>query len=139
VVGSHGGFARFTIGQRRGLPGGFAEPRYVVALRPEERTVVIGTRDDLLGHGLVARGMNWLADVPSVGTKVSIQVRHRARPAPAEIIRLDGQEIELALDEAVAAITPGQSVVVYDGDRVLGGGIIEAASRQIRSLPILAA
>ena len=138
TVGMHRGFARYTIGQRRGLPGGFAEPMYVVALRPEERAVVIGTRDELLGHGLVARAANWLGGAPGVGTKVTVQVRHRARPAPAEIIRLDGDEIELALDEPIAAITPGQSLVLYDGDRVWGGGIIEAATGS-RSLPVIAA
>jgi tRNA-specific 2-thiouridylase len=64
-------------------------------------------------------------------------VRHRSRPAAAEIVRIDGTEIELALDEAVAAIAPGQSLVLYDGDRVLGGGLIERGMRA--SLPILAA
>ena len=70
---------------------------------------------------------------------MSVRIRHRAPLARAEIVRLDGQEIELALDEPVSAITPGQSAVFYDGDRVLGGGFIEA-SRGLRSaLPVLAA
>ncbi|AHG90428.1 tRNA-specific 2-thiouridylase mnmA [Gemmatirosa kalamazoonensis] len=136
TVGVHDGYARFTIGQRRGLPGGFAEPMYVVDIRPAERAVVIGPRDELLGRGVVARGVNWLVDAPAVGARVDVQVRHRARPARAELVRVDGDEIELALDEPVAAITPGQSLVLYDGDRVLGGGIIEAARR---GLPVLAA
>jgi tRNA-specific 2-thiouridylase len=138
-VGTHHGFARFTIGQRRGLPGGFREPMYVVDIRADERAVVIGPRAELLGRGLVAREVNWLGDVPEVGACVSVQVRHRAPPAAAEIVRLTGGEIELALDEAVAAITPGQSVVFYDGPRVLGGGIIDAAHRRRGPLPILAA
>jgi tRNA-specific 2-thiouridylase len=70
---------------------------------------------------------------------VSVRVRHRAPPAPAEIVRVDGDEIELALDEPVAAITPGQSLVLYDGDRVLGGGFIEAARGGRAGLPVLAA
>ena len=139
VVGTHQGFARYTIGQRRGLPGGFAEPMFVVALRPEDRAVVIGPREALLGHGLTAHGVNWLADAPGVGAKVAVQVRHRATPAIAEIIRLEDDRIELALDEPVAAITPGQSLVLYDGEKVLGGAIIEASARLSRSLPILAA
>jgi tRNA-specific 2-thiouridylase len=138
-VGTHQGFARYTIGQRRGLPGGFREPMYVVAIRPEERAIVIGTREELLGHGLMAREVNWLGEAPSLGARVSVQVRHRAAAAPAEIVRLMPNEIELALDEPVAAITPGQSVVLYEGDRVLGGGIIDAARGRRASLPILAA
>jgi tRNA-specific 2-thiouridylase len=137
-VGTHDGFARFTIGQRRGLPGGFREPMFVVAIRPEDRAVVIGPREELLGRGVVARGVNWLVDRPPVGARVSIQVRHRAAAAAAEIVRIDGEEIELALDEPVSAITPGQSLVMYDGERVLGGGFIEAARRS-RSLPVRAA
>ncbi len=139
VVGQHEGYARFTIGQRRGLPGGFAQPMFVVDIRPADRAVVIGPREELLGRGVVAREVNWLVDQPSVGARVQVQVRHRAPAAPAEIIRVDGNEIELALDEAVPAITPGQSLVLYDGDSVLGGGFIEAARRGRPALPIRAA
>jgi tRNA-specific 2-thiouridylase len=101
--------------------------------------VVIGSRDELLGSGLIAREVNWLADAPRVGSAVSVRVRHRAPLARAEIVRLEGDEIEIALDEPVAAITPGQSVVFYDRDRALGGGFIEAARHQKRNLPVLAA
>jgi len=139
LVGMHDGFARFTIGQRRGLPGGFREPMYVVDIRPGERAVVIGRRDELLGRGVVAREINWLADPLRPGESVRVQVRHRAAAASAEVIRVDGTEIELALDEPLAAITPGQSLVLYDGSRVLGGGIIERAHRARGALPILAA
>jgi tRNA-specific 2-thiouridylase len=140
VVGTHGGFARYTIGQRRGVPGGFPRPMYVVAIRPEDRAVVIGPREELLGSGIIAREVNWLADAPRAGTSVTVRVRHRAPLARAEIVRIDGAEIELALDEAVAAITPGQSLVIYDGERVLGGGFIERAAAMKRvALPVLAA
>jgi tRNA-specific 2-thiouridylase len=139
MVGTHDGFARFTIGQRRGLPGGFREPMYVIDIRAEDRAVVIGPREELLGHGLVAREVNWLGEAPAVGSRISVQVRHRAPAAAAEIIRLTANEVELALDEPVAAITPGQSVVVYDDALVLGGGIIETAKRSRPPLPILAA
>ena len=140
VVGQHEGFARYTIGQRRGLPGGFRQPMFVVDIRPRERAVVIGPRDELLGHGVVARELNWLGAAPAVGDEVQVRVRHRSGRAPAEILRLDQDEIELALDEPVSAITPGQSVVIYDGDRVVGGGIIERAGRVPRTrLPVVAA
>jgi tRNA-specific 2-thiouridylase len=139
VLGEHNGFARYTIGQRRGVPGGFAHPMYVIAIRPEQRAVVIGTRDELLGSGIVAREVNWLTDAPSVGDQVSVRIRHRAPLARAEIVRLNGEEIELALDEPVSSITPGQSAVFYDGDRVLGGGFIETAHGRRSALPVLAA
>jgi tRNA-specific 2-thiouridylase len=142
VIGEHDGYARFTIGQRRGVPGGFREPMFVVAIRPGDRAVVIGPREELLGQGLVAREINWLIEgsrLSALGSRLSLQVRHRAQPAAAEVIRMDDVEMELALDEPVAAITPGQSVVFYDGDRVLGGGIIESARGQRASLPVLAA
>jgi tRNA-specific 2-thiouridylase len=139
VVGEHNGFARYTIGQRRGVPGGYAHPMYVIAIRPEERAVVIGPRDELLGSGIVAREVNWLSDAPRVGDRVNVRVRHRASLARAEIVRLDSDEIELALDEPVSAITPGQSVAFYDGGRVLGGGFIEASRPKRAALPVLAA
>ena len=142
LVGQHDGFARFTIGQRRGLPGGFAQAMYVVDIRPADRAVVMGPREELLGRGVIARELNWLVDRPQIGARVSVQVRHRALPALADVIRLDDDEIELALEEPVSAITPGQSLVLYDGARVLGGGFIESANRDRRTrlpLPILAA
>ena len=127
IVGEHTGFAQFTIGQRKGVPGGFASPMFVVAIEPETRAVVLGPREALLGRGLIARGVRWMVDVPrSVGDRVWVQHRHRATPVPAEIVRMDGDEIELALDAPLSAITPGQSMVLYDGERVLGGGFIEA-------------
>jgi tRNA-specific 2-thiouridylase len=112
---------------------------YVIAIQPEARAVVIGTRDELLGSGIIAREVNWLSDAPSVGDSVSVRVRHRAPLARAEIVRLTADEIELALDQPVSAITPGQSVVFYDDRRVLGGGFIEASRRQRSALPVLAA
>lgn len=137
VVGEHEGFARYTIGQRRRLPGGSREPMFVVALRPEDRAVVIGPREELLGRGLVARGVNWLVPSPPVpGDAVLVRVRHRAPPVPGTVLRADGDTVEVALDEPVAAITPGQSVVLYDGETVLGGGVIAAGRR---ALPLVAA
>jgi tRNA-specific 2-thiouridylase len=88
---------------------------------------------------VIAREVNWLVDAPRIGQRVEVQVRHRAHPAPAEIVRLEDGEIELALDEPVAAITPGQSLVLYDGERVLGGALIERAHRARAALPVRAA
>ncbi|MDB4885886.1 MAG: tRNA-specific 2-thiouridylase mnmA [Gemmatimonadetes bacterium] len=136
VLGEHDGFARYTIGQRRGLPGGFAEPMFVVDIRPATREVVIGPREALLGHGIVAREINWLVDAPPIGAEVEVQIRHRNTPVRGTLVRSSADEVEIVLETPASAITPGQSVVMYDGARVLGGGVIERARR---GLPILAA
>jgi tRNA-uridine 2-sulfurtransferase len=136
VLGTHDGFARYTIGQRRGLPGGFREPMFVVEIRPDTRTVVIGPREELLGRGVVAREVNWLVDPLEAGAEVEVQIRHHARAARGTLVRSDADEVEIMFSEAVSAITPGQSVVLYSGSTVLGGGVIERARRE---LPILAA
>jgi tRNA-specific 2-thiouridylase len=125
VIGEHRGFARYTIGQRRGLPGGFAEPRYVVAIRPDRREVVIGTADDLAGHRVRLDEVNWLADPLVPGDECRVQLRYRAAAVPATVLAAGAAHLDLALAEPVRAITPGQSGVVYGADdRVLGGGVI---------------
>jgi tRNA-uridine 2-sulfurtransferase len=141
IVGEHDGFARFTIGQRKGLPGGFGAPMFVVEILPAERAVVIGPREALLGRGLEARELNWLADRPAIGTQLQVQVRNRARPSPATVVAIDAHRLELALDEPIQAISPGQSLVLYDDAVMLGGGVIERGMREKpgRRLPILAA
>jgi tRNA-specific 2-thiouridylase len=137
VVGEHGGYARYTVGQRRGLPGGFAEPMFVVAIEPATRAVVIGPRDELLGRGVVVREVNWLVEPPpSVGDELAAQIRHRARAVPGVVVRVAADEVEVALEEAASAISPGQSCVFYDGERVVGGGVIERGRRE---LPVRAA
>jgi tRNA-specific 2-thiouridylase len=140
VIGEHDGYARYTIGQRRGLPGGFAEPIYVVAIRPRDRAVVVGPREELLGRGVIAREVNWLTDPPIEGATVQVRVRHRAPLAAGELLRVHGGEIEIALDEPVTAITAGQSLAVYDAaGRLLGGGFIEGVPQTTRALRTIAA
>jgi len=128
VVGQHQGYARYTIGQRRGLPGGFPEPMHVVRILPEERTIIIGTANDLLGNRVQLTELNWLGTRPAPSETCQIQVRYRSRPVPARILRIgvnDNDTVTLDLSEPVRAITPGQSGVIYDSSgRVLGGGII---------------
>ncbi len=125
VVGEHQGFARYTIGQRRGLPGGYAEARYVVAIRPERREVVIGTAEELDGHRVRLEELNWLAEPLVQGDVCEVQLRYRARPVEATIIGRDDSSADLALVSPVRAIAPGQSGVLYAHDgRVLGGGVI---------------
>ncbi len=125
VVGEHDGFARFTIGQRKRLPGGFSEARYVVAIRPEAREVVIGSIEDLEGHRVTLDEINWLAAPLAPGDACRVQLRYRAPAVPGTVVSTEEGRVSLVLETAVRAITPGQSGVLYDDtDRVLGGGVI---------------
>jgi tRNA-uridine 2-sulfurtransferase len=125
VLGEHAGYARFTIGQRKGLPGGSREPRYVVAIRPDTREVVVGSADDLLGHLVELGEVNWLAEPLQPGDTCRVQVRYRSHAVPATVMGRTDDGIRLALATPIRAITPGQSGVLYgDHDQVLGGGVI---------------
>jgi tRNA-specific 2-thiouridylase len=125
VIGEHHGYGRYTIGQRKGLPGGSDGARYVVAIRPERREVVIGGAEDLAGHSVHLDEVNWLAAPLQAGDRCEVQIRYRARSAPATVIESGEGGLDLALETPVRAIAPGQSGVLYGSDsRVLGGGVI---------------
>ena len=126
VLGRHDGIIRFTVGQRRGLGVASSEPLYVVRLEPETRRVVIGPYASLLDRHVHVRGVNWLVDAApdEGGIRAQVKLRSTQEPAAATVFGrgLDGAEV--LLDEPVAGVAPGQACVIYDGDRVLGGGWI---------------
>jgi tRNA-uridine 2-sulfurtransferase len=125
VIGEHRGFGRYTIGQRKGLPGGAGAPRYVVAIHPERREVVVGDAAELAGHRVELEEINWLAEPLAAGERCEVQVRYRARGTPAVVVEQEPERLTLALETPVRAITPGQSGVLYgNGGQVLGGGVI---------------
>jgi tRNA-specific 2-thiouridylase len=125
VIGEHRGFGRYTIGQRKGLPGGAGAPRYVVAIHPERREVVVGDAAELAGHRVELEEINWLAEPLAAGERCEVQVRYRARGTPAVVLEQKPERLTLALETPVRAITPGQSGVLYgNGGQVLGGGVI---------------
>jgi len=126
VVGQHAGYAGFTVGQRKGLGGGFAEPAFVLEIRPESREVVVGSHDELFRDNVTVTGLNWLAEPPLPGDDVLVQLRYGAPVAEATVESI-AHELVLHLHTPQAAVTPGQSAVVFDGDTVLGGGQIERA------------
>lgn len=128
VVGSHGGTAGFTVGQRRGLGVALQEPRFVVEIDAATSTVVIGDRDDLLAGGCEVHGVSFVSGRPPPPGRIEVKVRYRSRPVPARLEAFDVGWL-VRFDDAQPAVAPGQAAVFYDGDRVLGGGTIE------RSLP----
>ena len=126
VLGRHGGVHRFTVGQRKGLGIAAAEPLYVLQLRPAEKTVVVGPRPELERTTLTASQVNWIAGIaPVEPLRVTAQIRHRHQPAAGTVRALDDNRASMDFDAPVMAITPGQAVVFYDGDVVVGGGWIE--------------
>ena len=124
AVGTHGGYGRYTVGQRRGLGGGSRTPLYVLGVRPERNEVVVGSDAELLRGDVALINLNWLAAPPVVGERVHVQVRHRAAAAAARVIAIDDADAQLEFDEPQRAITPGQSGAVYRGDELIGGGRI---------------
>ena len=119
VLGPHKGLIHYTVGQRRGVKiGGQAEPLYVVRLEPEARRVVVGPKAALAVRAARLSGLNWLGEAQRDG--LSAKVRSMARPAPA---RFDGEVIHFEAPEY--GVAPGQAAVLYEGERVLGGGWIE--------------
>ena len=125
-LGTHGGVHRFTIGQRKGLGIASTIPLYVLKIDPDAGTVMVGARDALEQTRLTASDVNWISiDAPQSPTRVAAQIRHRHRPAAGAVRALPDRRAELIFDQPQPAITPGQAVVFYDGDMVVGGGWID--------------
>ena len=126
VLGRHEGTHHFTIGQRKGL-GLFArEPLYVTSIDASTNTVVVGPREALERTTLDARRVNWTGGAPPAGTVgVAAQIRHRHPAAPARVTPLADARASVEFDEPQRGVTPGQAVVFYEGDEVVGGGWID--------------
>jgi tRNA-specific 2-thiouridylase len=126
VLGRHEGIHHFTIGQRKGLGVATGEPLYVVEIRGAEREVVVGGAEHLLKKTLRARAMNWISIARLEGPmRVEAKIRHR-HPAAAATVEPAGEDAVLVtFDEPQRSVTPGQAVVMYAGDEVVGGGWIE--------------
>ncbi len=123
IVGTHQGTAGFTIGQRKGLGVAVGEPRYVLDIEPRERTITIGTYEDLLVSECVVTDMRFVHAAPVAGDEVSVKVRYRSEPVDATI-KEAGDRWWFAFHEPQVRPAPGQTLVMYDGEFVLGGGTI---------------
>lgn len=127
VLGHHSGYERFTVGQRKGLGIGFGERTFVQRIDAGTRRVVLGPRESLAQTEIDAESGNWLVDVPfDAPFRCRVKIRYRTPPADATVIaRADGT-LRAVLDEPRFGVAPGQSLVCYYGDRLLGGGVIKA-------------
>ncbi len=125
VIGEHPGIHNFTVGQRKGLGVATGSPLYVVQIKGDSRQVVVGSDEELWSRTLRARDFNWIA-VPELRQplRVSAKIRHRHEPAPATVEPADNGEVLVTFDQPQRAITPGQAVVFYQDDLVVGGGWI---------------
>jgi tRNA-specific 2-thiouridylase len=125
TLGAHGGIAGFTVGQKRGLGLAAGRPLYVVDLDPRRDTITVGGAGELDRDRLVATAANFIACAPPTSPlRVTAKIRHSHQPAPATVRALDDDTAEVVFDSPQRAVTPGQSVVFYDGDVVVGGGVI---------------
>jgi tRNA-specific 2-thiouridylase len=125
VVGEHPGIERFTIGQRKGLGVALGEPRFVVRIEADTHRVVIGAKEDLARDELHADRVNWLMPPASDTFRCHAQIRYNSTAAPATVCVLEEGRLRVKFDEPRYGVAPGQAVVIYDGDQVLGGGWIE--------------
>ncbi|MCB6608846.1 tRNA 2-thiouridine(34) synthase MnmA [[Clostridium] symbiosum] len=126
ILGRHQGITHYTVGQRKGLNLAMGRPVFVTAIRPETNEVVIGDNEDVFSRRLTCSKLNWMAvdGLPGEGMKVTAKIRYSHKGAPC-MIRMIGEDlVECVFDDPQRAATPGQAVVFYDGEYVVGGGTI---------------
>lgn len=125
VLGRHAGIALYTVGQRSGLGISRPRPTYVISIDAERNTLVVGNEEDLHTSSLRATGVTWVSGTaPSAAFRAHAKIRYASEPAPCAVT-VEADRVGVQFDELQRAVAPGQSVVFYDGDLVLGGGTIE--------------
>ncbi len=132
LLGEHRGLAAYTIGQRKGLNISAPEPLYVLTIKPEDNTIIVGTADELGRDRCIVENVHYISgDVPHSLFRAEAQIRYRARPASVTMSPMPGDRAKAQFDEPQRDITPGQFLVLYEGDRVLGGGTICEAQNSV--------
>ena len=127
VIGRHRGTHRYTVGQRKGLGIAWNKPLYVTAIDTEHNRVVVGEEQYLAAAGLLAEETGWIVPLDAGEFETTCKIRYRQQPVPCRVRLLPEGGCEVCFDEPQRAVTPGQSVVFYRDDEVLGGGIIVGA------------
>lgn len=131
-IGTHRGLARYTYGQRRGLGLSAGRPMYVVDIRPEENALVVGPEEELLADGLTAFDVNWIPfELPEGPLQARVKIRYRSPEVEATVYPEQGSGVWVRFANPQKAVTPGQAVVFYQGNLVLGGGVINEPLRTI--------
>ena len=126
VLGKHQGIHHYTIGQRKGLGIAAPEPLYVVKLDPVMNRVIVGDRNSGGRLECSVHRINWVSiSEPQTPIRGEAQIRYRSKPVPVSIIPLESNRVRLVFEEPQFGVTPGQAAVWYDGEILLGGGIIE--------------
>lgn len=130
VIGKHQGYPFYTVGQRKGLGVAFGQPMFVTEIRPETNTVVLGTEDELVRNGMTVGGVNLMKYpfLPQEGLEAITKIRYKDNGAFSRIFQ-QGEKVQVEFLANVKGIAPGQSAVFYEGDDVLGGGIIHGSVR----------
>lgn len=126
ILGQHDGVHHYTIGQRRGLGVAHSEPLYVVGLDAKNNRVIVGDRTATLSSEFTVQRVNWMSIAePATPIKADVQIRYRAAAVPATIIPLEDSRVRVVFEQPQSSVTPGQAAVWYDGEVLLGGGVIE--------------
>lgn len=125
ILGRHEGIINFTVGQRKGLGQSFGKPMFVVKIDPENNNVILGEKGDEYSSGLIADNTNFFVDFRDTMT-TKCKTRYSAKLADCKITKTDNDCIKVEFDVKQRAVTPGQSVVFYDDDKIAGGGIIKS-------------
>lgn len=132
VLGRHRGLPFYTIGQRKGFGMSYRKPLYVCRIDAQRNAVIVGSKDDACSNGLIASRVNWVSGIQSSDSReLQAKIRYRHREADAVVTPVPQEEsIHVKFSQPQMAVTPGQAVVFYDGDVVIGGGTIEQALKQ---------
>lgn len=127
LLGKHKGLRYYTIGQRKGI-GAYGRPMFVKQINPKENAIILGEKGMEYSNALTADSLNFISgEIPSAPMQLQIKTRYQAIPSEAVLIPIDGSSVRVEFSSPLRAVTPGQSVVFYEGNTVLGGGIINRA------------
>ena len=129
ILGKHDGYPFYTVGQRKGLGIALGEPMFVTEIRPESNTVVLGKEDELIRNGMLVGKANLMkyAELPAAGIETLTKVRYRDAGTMSTIRQVGVDVVDVSFHANVKGIAPGQSAVFYEGDDVVGGGLIQGS------------
>lgn len=137
LLGEHNGIENFTIGQRKGLPGGQGTPLYVVDIDAENQNIIVGSESDLIRHECLLERVRWLQPIPAQPSiPIDVKLRHNAPPTSAKLEPVDSSHARLIFNEPQIGIAPGQAAVFFQGDLVLGGGWVVRDAKPKLPVPL---